>query len=363
MTAIQALIWSDTRPALLVSGERTVLVFNRHLARIIGPIEKGSDLARYCLDGVGALDAYLRKCAATRDPLPGGMSLPGPNGEPVRWRCDGSVVEPATAASPATIVIRLRPRLDAHVGFVTLKQQIASLHRDLHERKALQAQLENALAEKQVLLSEVHHRVKNNLQIVTSMLSLGLTSDTPSEALQQAIERVRAIGAVQELLYTRQSFREVECCELLRDITSNLAMMYGRNEVTLALECAAVPLDVDRATSVALIVTELTINAYKHAFRDRAGAIRISLSREGPLSRLAVADNGVAFPDALQSSGTGLRIAGALARKLGGQLDVTMQPEKSVSVSFPVAIGGSSGPTVHGLVGSEERPISGDRVT
>jgi two-component sensor histidine kinase len=363
MTAIQALIWSDTRPALLVSGERIVMAFNRPLARILGPIEKGSDLARYCLDDVGALDVYLRKCAATRDPLPGSMSLPGPNGEPVRWRCDGSVVEPATAASPATIVIRLRPRLDAHVGFVTLKQQIASLHRDLHERKLLQGQLEDALAEKQVLLSEVHHRVKNNLQIVTSMLSLGLTSDTPSAALQQAIDRVRAIGAVQELLYSSQRFRDVECGELLREITSNLAMMYGRNEVTLELQCAAVQLDVGRATSVALIVTELVINAYKHAFPDRAGTIRITLSREGTLNRLAVADDGVPFPDAPSSSGTGLRIAQALARKLGGRLEITTQPQKSVGVSFPIANGGSSGSTAHGSDSSEDRPVAGGRVT
>jgi two-component sensor histidine kinase len=101
-----------------------------------------------------------------------------------------------------------------HVRFLALKQQMESLHRDLHERKILQGQLEKALAEKQVLLSEVHHRVKNNLQIITSMLSLGLRSDDPSAALQQSIARVQAIGVVQELLYAGQKFREIECGEM-----------------------------------------------------------------------------------------------------------------------------------------------------
>jgi two-component sensor histidine kinase len=206
-----------------------------------------------------------------------------------------------------------------------------------------------------VLLSEVHHRVKNNLQIITSMLSLGLRSDDPSAALEQAIARVQAIGVVQELLYAGQKFREIECGEMLRAITSSLATVHGRDDVSIDVECAAVRLDVDRATSVALIVTELVINAYKHAFPELgAGNIRIGLARSGGANTLTVADDGVPFPDAGDRSGTGLRIAQALARKLGGELEVNTGREKSVSVTFPIPEGGanaaSSEQSVHGSI-------------
>ena len=68
MTAIAALLRTDTRPALLVSSERIVIDFNRALGRAVGSVEKGSDLAQYCIDRTDAIDAYLRRCAATRDP-------------------------------------------------------------------------------------------------------------------------------------------------------------------------------------------------------------------------------------------------------------------------------------------------------
>ena len=167
MNAVLSLIESDTRPTILVRGDRVVVGCNRAARTLLPHLTPGADLAPDSHQTI-AIDAFIRRCAATRGPLPGAIAFGDRDAEP--WHVEGGVVSPASAGTPAIVVLRLRPRADARREFMALTQKITELNRELHTRRRLQAQLEDALRNQEMLLQEVHHRVKNNLQVVASML-------------------------------------------------------------------------------------------------------------------------------------------------------------------------------------------------
>jgi two-component sensor histidine kinase len=328
MRALLTLIESDPRPTLLVGAGRSVVASNRSARRVIPGLRGGVDLASLCMGDAATLDAFLQRCAATRGPLPGALTF----GEAQTWHVDGGVVEPAAPGKPPLVVLRLRSGAEAHAGFAALTGKIAELHNELHARRRLQAQLEDALATQEILLQEVHHRVKNNMQVVTSMLSLALGSRDPRQALVQAVERVRAIATVHELLYSRPSFTQVDGETLLRAIAESLATMHRRPEVVIVVHETAVSAPAEQATPLALIVTELVSNAYKHAFEGRPGKIRIALQVDKGTAVLSVADDGTPFR--AERKGMGLRIVEAFVKKLEGTLEFVRDP-KCVRITFP----------------------------
>lgn len=335
MKALLALIESDPRPTLLVGAGRSVVGSNRPARRVIPAIRAGVDLASLCSGDAATLDAFLHRCAGTRGPLPGSLTF----GERQTWYVDGGVVEPAAPGKQSIVVLRLRSGTDAHAGFAALTAKIAELHNELHARRRLQAQLEDALATQEILLQEVHHRVKNNMQVVMSMLSLALGSREPGQALAQAVERVRAIATVHELLYIRPTFAQIDGQTLLRAIAENLSLMHRRPEVALVVQDTAVSATAEQATALALIVAELVANAYKHAFEGRTGTITIALQVDKGTAVLSVADDGAPF--GARRNGLGMRIVEAFVKKLEGTLEVVREP-KCVRITFPAG-GGAGG--------------------
>jgi two-component system, sensor histidine kinase PdtaS len=184
------------------------------------------------------------------------------------------------------------------------------------------------LAEKEVLLREVQHRVKNNLQVISSLLSLQARKAPAAlkPYFQESLERIAAIGRVHEQLNRSEGAETFGVDVLLQTICQDLSQIYGaeRDRITCRVESAQpVHLPLDVATPLALIVSEVVSNAFKHAFADgRRGEIVVSLAETEAQIRLEIHDDGVGFSadngDARPQS-IGLRLIELLAGQIGGE--------------------------------------------
>ena len=223
---------------------------------------------------------------------------------------------------------------------------------DITARKEAEMQLQASLHEKEVLLKEIHHRVKNNLQIIISLLSLQARS-LPDPQLrayfQDSRDRVKAMALVHEALYRAPDLARVDFGAYLRRLATALFASYRLDAQHIELTVTAEPLalDLDTAIPCGLIVNELLTNAFKHAFPDgRAGAIHLTLQATAGLATLTVQDTGVGFPadvDVRQADSLGLRIVDHLAEQLGGSLALTRGAGTAFTLVFPVSAVPGSG--------------------
>lgn len=210
--------------------------------------------------------------------------------------------------------------------------QVLATISDVSERRAAQAQIERALAEKTVLLNEVHHRVKNNLQVISSLLNLQSRSAAPEVqlALRDSQSRVRSMALMHQLLFERSDFSALELGPFLHRLGTLLRDTYlgpgagSSTELHVEAPEAGCRLDLQRAVPCGLLVTELVTNAIKHAFPGgRAGQILIRLWPERAV--VEVADDGVGLPPELQlgeGRGLGLQLLPLLADQCRGRLEL-----------------------------------------
>jgi two-component sensor histidine kinase len=194
--------------------------------------------------------------------------------------------------------------------------------------------LENAsLGEKEALLREIHHRVKNNLQLISSLLSLQasrIVDPNVAEMFAESRSRVRSMALVHENLYRAGNFSKVSMRDHLINLCAQIARAYGAQSqrVEILVTSDDVELGIDRAVSCGLIVNELVSNALKHGFPgDRSGMVRVGLRADDSLHCvLSVHDNGIGFrqpPRPGQADTLGLQLVEDLAGQLNGVLTMT----------------------------------------
>lgn len=218
---------------------------------------------------------------------------------------------------------------------------------DITDRKQQELDLKAALREKEVLLAEIHHRVKNNLQIIDSLI--GLQSDKVSgEALlafQESQNRIRTIATIHQILYESHDFSKVEIASVLNSLTDNLVQSYGIDltRIALNLDLVEVQLPIDKSIPLGLIVNELVSNSFKHAFPDdREGKLFIAIHQNpnGDIA-LIVEDNGIGIPSELDLEtplSTGLLLVQSLVDQLGGTLELQRVSPTRFHISFPETI-------------------------
>ncbi|NMG48614.1 PAS domain S-box protein [Azoarcus communis] len=216
---------------------------------------------------------------------------------------------------------------------------------DMSERRRAQQRIENALAEKTVLLNEVHHRVKNNLQLVSSLLNLQALHATDPQLraiLGESQSRVRAMALTHQLLYERKDYSRIDLGDYLNRLVQLLIGSYRETGKQIAVH-KILPehpqyLDFERTIPCGLMVNELVTNAYKHAFAGmQGGEIRIELQTRGDEIELSVADNGVGLPagfDMANVTSLGLQLVPLLADQIGGQLAIEGHPGCCVTLRF-----------------------------
>lgn len=210
---------------------------------------------------------------------------------------------------------------------------------DITERHRAEARVKAALKEKEVLLREIHHRVKNNLQVISSLLRLQAThikDPLAQNAYQESHNRIRAMALLHSLLYESRDLSQIDFARYIKALMVHLFRSYGVGPDRIALEINTdhVSLDMDTAIPCGLIINELVSNSLKHAFPgDQRGEIRVEIRSEGDKYRLTVRDNGIGLPkdlDFRREESFGLQ----LINILGEQLEATTELRTNGGTEF-----------------------------
>ena len=220
-----------------------------------------------------------------------------------------------------------------------------TVEENITERKEAERKLKASLQEKEVLLKEIHHRVKNNLQVISSLLDLQSTyveSEAVQEMFQESRMRVRSMALVHEQLYQSTDLARIDFANYVHDLTGYLLRAYGNvaRNVTLTIDVASTTLSVETAVPLGLIISELVSNAYKHAFVDgRSGQIVIQLHQiKDHEMHLIVQDDGIGFPEDIdfrRSPSLGLTIIMTLVDQLRGQIELDRQTGSQFELIIP----------------------------
>jgi PAS domain S-box-containing protein len=265
--------------------------------------------------------------------------------ETVRRRKSGSLVDVSLTISP------IRDGSGAIVGASKIMRDITERKQYVEQLRTLNDELErrilarNAeLRERDALLQEIHHRVKNNLQVISSLINMQvrtLRDDTTRDALQQCRSRVETMAQIHEMLYQSKDYSNVPFGKYAKELVTRVLSASGLSPdgVTIHYEMQNLSLPVDKAIPCALILNELISNALKHAFPKGAGTIRIEL-RLLPAERvlLCISDDGVGIPtdfDPARSASLGMQLVVTLAEQLDGRLEIDRGPGAVFRLTFP----------------------------
>lgn len=216
---------------------------------------------------------------------------------------------------------------------------------DVTEKRTAEEEVRRSLREKETLLREVHHRVKNNLQVISSILSLeqGYAADPEdAERFENCRLRVHSIAFIHEQLYRSDDFAVISGAEYIDELLTHIGRLRSDDRsIRFVPEIEEIELDLNHAIPVGLIVTELVTNGLKHAFQDgRSGTVTVRLHRvQGTgLVELGVYDTGTGLPPDFQerrADTLGLSLVEALVRQLGGTLEIRSEGGAAFIVRFP----------------------------
>jgi PAS domain S-box-containing protein len=215
---------------------------------------------------------------------------------------------------------------------------------DITDRKQAEAQIQASLREKEVLLQEIHHRVKNNLQVISSLLDLQsqqIENSLMLEVFRESQNRVKSMALVHEKLYQSKNFAKINFAEYTESLLNYLLKAYELHSgnVTLEIDIDEVTFNIDTAIPCGLIINELVSNALKYAFPDnQVGIIRIQLQVEGERDfTLTIQDNGVGLPldwDIKNVKSLGLQLVKVLTKQLKGTLEIDRSLGSQFRVKF-----------------------------
>ena len=236
-----------------------------------------------------------------------------------------------------------RSLLIRSIRYAVERQRMIS---DIIKHKKDKDQIQASLNEKDVLLKEIHHRVKNNLQIILSLLKLqsgSLKESRDMEFFKDCRNKIRAMALIHEILYNSESLAKINFSDYVRKLALGLFQSYGVDESSIALEIKAddILLSLDGAIPCGLIINELVSNSLKHAFpKKKKGKIWISFKSNAPFKTvtLAVGDDGVSLPgdwDKRKSESLGLRLVSTLTEQLQGTMEVHHNGGTEFRVQFP----------------------------
>ena len=228
--------------------------------------------------------------------------------------------------------------------FAVIDRALAGAATAVRERAALTRELSEALQQKELLLKEVNHRVKNSLQLVASLLSLQRGQIADAEARRQfedAARRINTVAHIHQRLYQGERLDRVALDGVLEELCGGLDTVLPERKIEVACELAPCFLPTERVIPVALIVNELIANAFKYSFTDRpGGVIRVACREQKGAIVLSVSDEGAPLPedfDPARSRGLGMRIVTALARQLHATLRVERHAAgKTFTLEVPI---------------------------
>ncbi len=219
-------------------------------------------------------------------------------------------------------------------------QRLLVLLQDVTERRVAEERIRLSLKEKEVLLKEVHHRVKNNLQIISSLLNLQskyIKDDQALEMFKESRNRIRSMTLIHEKLYRSKDLANIDVSEYIQNLSSNLFRSYSAGRVNLRTQVDDILLGIDTAIPCGLIINELVSNSLKHAFPEKHGDIFVNLHRDNGKFTLVVSDNGVGFPETVDFRNTdslGLQLVCTLTDQLDGVIELNRTGGTEFKITF-----------------------------
>lgn len=205
------------------------------------------------------------------------------------------------------------------------------LEAKLQEEQKTQNELQNSLKEKEILLKEIHHRVKNNLNIISSMLNLQTDKIEDQQIINMFSDsqnRIRSIALIHEQLYNSTNLSQIDFAKYIQSLIQNLCNIHNNQNNGIHLEMNLMPYELNLETAIpcGLLLNEIITNSFKHAFKERdRGQIEVSFSFDGVFCHLIISDNGVGIPkdfDLENSTSLGLRLVNLLTMQLNAKLEV-----------------------------------------
>ena len=311
------------------------------------------------------------------DSMPGTFYLFNKYGKMIRWNKNteiltGYTTEEVAQMSPLNFIAeedRTKVRLKIAEGFIRGKKELEAtalmkdggkkpflfsstivrynnetclmgIGLDLSEHEKMESQIKSSLKEKEVLLNEVHHRVKNNLAIISSLLQMQARTSPNNKlkgALAESEGRIQAMAMIHELLYQHEDFSQLNFGEYIEKL---LQQVKGKQTIdkVIRTEVNADPvfLDISTAVPCALIINELLTNAYKHAFQGlKQGNISISLKQNGKTLTLEVYDDGIGLPPNSGDETLGMSLIHGLAKQVGGRVRIRSEHGTTFTITFP----------------------------
>jgi len=229
---------------------------------------------------------------------------------------------------------------------------ILSIIRDITERKQAEEKIRNSLVEKEVLLKEVHHRVKNNLMIIIGLIKMqeAKADNEMFNPLMQELEgRIRSMALVHEGLYKSADLAHVNLQNYIEMMSGQIHAQFGaERDIRFSVQAAGVDVNLDSAVPCGLILNELLTNAFKHGFPDNrpgSGAgnceINVIVNQAGGMNVLTVADNGVGLPADLdweKSEALGLRLIKMLSKQINSSIELDRSTGTVFRLKFPIAV-------------------------
>ena len=214
---------------------------------------------------------------------------------------------------------------------------------DITERRQAEDMIQRSLKEKEVMLKEIHHRVKNNMQVIYSLLSLQsktIADQTVRAMFEESQNRVLSMALIHEKLYGSADLAHVDFKEYLKSLVSGIASTYKRSDVVCSVEMEPLALDVNVGIPCGLIVNELVSNCLKHAFpQSRSGTITLGIKRNSDGNNvLTVADDGIGFPEAVDFRNTaslGLQLVNVLTGQIHGTIEMVVHAGTKFIIIFP----------------------------
>jgi len=248
----------------------------------------------------------------------------------VFWKKDGSPIPVEYSSSP---IVKNNYVTGAVVTF-----------KDITERKNAIEKLENSIEEKTVLLKEVHHRVKNNLQIISSLLNLQafqIKDENIQAIFKESQNRVLSMALIHEKLYQTNNMSHISFSGYLQELVQNLFRSYAAYDRNIDFELNLIEVDISIDTSITLglIVNEIIANSLKHAFKGKSnGTIFVDLTKENDILSLKIKDDGVGIPDNFnykKTSTLGFNIILNLIEQINGKLSINVSNGTELKIDFP----------------------------
>jgi PAS domain S-box-containing protein len=243
---------------------------------------------------------------------------------------------------PIWIESTLNPVFDTKTGEF---KEFVAVSRNIQELKKREMGIVEGTKQKENLLREIHHRVKNNFAILVSLINMQKSQSQNPEVLQSLTNlqlRIRTMALVHEMLYRSEDFEKISLPDYIRSVASVITATYGRMNINLEFQMEPVIINIEIAIPLGLIMNELLSNAYRHAFsQDSAGTVTVTLKKqkESRLYALIVSDSGKGLPEGFTMEGSktmGLQIVDILVKQIEARLQIKQDKGTEFTILFPI---------------------------